>query len=216
MKQRYQSLLSGLSLFTICLSLVLPAEGKPKVKKEDIPENRRPPMTQGRSAGSRGCNISDASRSFQLITPASDSLALLTSEQPFFGWWVSQNTPYGLIFRLYESTQTLPILLREETIQSLPPTTVAMAYQLPDKTLKNNSEYLWQVELICDPDRPSSNISLEGQFKKVSSFSPDFLQPSDTGDPNNSYLYDFYGQQIKNANLQRLDGNFWEFEQSQL
>lgn len=173
-------------LKTLLTGLVLagglaPITALPALAARPPVEDDAPPNTRGRSAGSRGCStaafgVSNGNPS-QAAMPA---LVLLTPEgmgkslstQPTFFWFGQQSsagTP--TIFRLYQYDQAAQSyqLLVEQQSSAAQTEEGIMALPLTDEmaTLELGEQYLWQVEVVCDRDRPSGNLFAEAEFEVV-------------------------------------------------
>lgn len=135
-----------------------------------------PPNTQGRSAGSRGCNLGGADDAPLAEIPAlvllsSGDIAATVSPRPTFAWFSRDNhmdVPHA--FRLYEvdnDSQTYRLLTEIEG-ELMPAGILVLPFPSGLDDLSVGRRYLWQVELTCDPDRPSGNLFAEAEFDVVS------------------------------------------------
>ncbi len=136
--------------------------------------------TSGRSSGGRGCGTSAMPVQSQvpaliLLTPNGQQ-GQTVSTRPTFAWFVRDAEPLPLEFRLYEqepgdSAQsearfTLIKEIKDDRLRSTPgimvlsPTTA-----MPE--LMVGKRYRWQVELVCDSNRPSSNLFAESVVEVV-------------------------------------------------
>ncbi|MEM9162654.1 MAG: DUF928 domain-containing protein [Cyanobacteria bacterium P01_F01_bin.4] len=136
-----------------------------------------PPNTRGRSAGSRGCSLpsvagntstnnSSLEEAPALILLAPDRMGKTVSTQPTFAWF-SRYTDIPVTFRLYEyddAGQTYHLLA--ETLNKATHSGILLQ-SLPSEiaTLSLGQRYLWQVELVCDRNRPSGNLFAEAEFE---------------------------------------------------
>lgn len=142
------------------------------------PPPELPPNTRGRAAGSRGCEMattaSDMPPLMLLVPPQASTQT--TSDRPTFAWFVRDATPQPIIFRLYQYQSDQQSLKRIWEKQD--PTFVSQAgisvFSLPSEApaLTVGQRYLWQVELICNPNRPSSNVFAEADLQVIASQSP--------------------------------------------
>lgn len=155
----------------------------PRDKKRTDP----PPQLSGRSAGSRGCTVTSEETSalpaLMLFSPV-DRVAQTRLSQPSFAWYLGAHVTQPLFFRIYEPDTEfggLSLLYEfgpsefvnmESVDQSQGthgPSTPNLNYpagisildlaavpQAP--RLKPGNRYIWQVELVCDPKRPSGNL----------------------------------------------------------
>ncbi len=168
----------GLALFSTVLM-------SPAVHAED--EDKAP--TSGRSTGSRGCGTAIASNAM-IPAPAPGKVPALIllapsrpqektiSTRPTFAWFVRDRGSSPLEFRIYEQTSNGYTLLKEikdEGFRSVPGITVlSPQYALPE--LSPGKRYRWQVELVCNPARPSGNLFAEAEVSVVQPFGP--IQPA--------------------------------------
>ncbi|WP_206757601.1 DUF928 domain-containing protein [Nostoc sp. FACHB-888] len=122
-----------------------------------------PPQTRGTSGGSRGCETeSEASSSsipnIILLAPT-QSYGQTLANSPTFAWFVKDTSSWQMEFRLYEYDQNnkqsrLVKEIKDENFKSSPG---IMILSLPSQELLVGRRYLWQVELVCDANRPSGN-----------------------------------------------------------
>lgn len=127
-----------------------------------------PPQTGGRSGGSRGCDTEQAIAAnklpaLMLLTP---KVAKTAATRPTFAWFIRDAAPRPLRFRLYqyESARVRLIMeLHDDRLLSQPG---IMVLSLPNPAL-SVGRYLWQVELECDRNHPSSNIFAEADIEVV-------------------------------------------------
>lgn len=136
----------------------------------------------GRSSGGRGC--STASQPLPTAVPA---LILLTPNQqpgqtasirPTFAWFVRDTAAVSVEFRLYERQPNNRFKLVTEITEikgdPLKSSPGIMVLSLEDVAteLAVGKRYRWQVELVCNPGRPSGNVFAQSEFEVVS------LQPA--------------------------------------
>ncbi len=124
--------------------------------------------TSGRSSGGRGCGTivsSTASSSAAnvpsliLLAPQADAPQTV-STRPQFAWFVRDVAPIAMEFRLYaQSTDNRYTLIKEikdEQFKTAPGINLlTFAPTTPELPI---GRYRWQVVLICDRNRPSSNL----------------------------------------------------------
>lgn len=128
-----------------------------------------PPQTSGRSGGSRGCDTKQATANvpaLMLLTP-NRTLAKTTAIRPTFAWFIGDATPQPLTFRVYQyepTRQTVHLVVELRDVVSQPG---IMVLSLPEPALSIGQRYLWQVELVCDPNHPSSNVFAEADVEVV-------------------------------------------------
>jgi hypothetical protein len=167
------------SLFSlaIAISLILPYS---RVSAEE-----KPPNTGGRAAGSRGCEATAATASdmpsLMLITPQQQ--AVKTSDQhPAFAWFIRDAALKPIVFRLYqyEAKQSLKKIWERRSTDLVSQRGISVL-MLPETVpaLNVGTRYLWQVELVCQIDRPSSNLFAEADFQVVERSSSNSLKVDD-------------------------------------
>ncbi len=142
-------------------------------------DDEQAPAT-GRSTGSRGCGVAEAPPTATPLSAPADVPALIllapsdqrgrtVSTRPTFAWFVRDRTPMPLEFRIYEQTGTSYILIQEvkgDTFRSVPGImTLPTLNGLP--ALSPGKRYRWQVELVCNPARPSGNLFAEAEVDVV-------------------------------------------------
>lgn len=134
-------------------------------------DDKAPPS--GRSSGGRGCGSATA-----LTTSTVPALILLTPQQqrgqtaatrPTFAWFVRATSPRPLEFRLYEVEPNQFKLVKEVKSDRLTaiPGIMVLPFTPSDPELVVGKRYRWQVELVCDANRPSSNLFAEAEFEVV-------------------------------------------------
>lgn len=129
--------------------------------------------TSGRSSGGRGCGTSAlpaAANVPALILLAPGGQAGQTvSTRPTFAWFVRDAVSLPIEFRLYEQDNDRFKLVKEikdDRLRSVSGIMVmSAAGALPELTI--GKRYRWQVELVCNANRPSSNLFAEAVIDVV-------------------------------------------------
>jgi Domain of Unknown Function (DUF928) len=123
-----------------------------------------------RSSGSRGCAtevLPQAAAVPGIILLVPDrQVSKTVSTRPTFAWFVRDANNRPIEFRLYESRGNDFKLLKEikgENFTSRPGIMVLSSQDIPE--LSPQKRYRWQVEVICNPSRPSSNIFAEAEVQ---------------------------------------------------
>jgi hypothetical protein len=107
-----------------------------------------------------------------LLTP-NKIPAKTTTTRPTFAWFIRDAAPQPLIFRLYQyeptrQTVRLVMELRGDRIMTQPGIMVlSLSKSASESALSVGQRYLWQVELICDSNHPSSNVFAEADIEVV-------------------------------------------------
>ena len=129
-------------------------------------------QSSGRSSGGRGCSTSTlpvASEVPALILLAPGKPGRTVSTRPTFAWFVRDAASLPIEFRLYEQDNDRFKLVKEikdDRLRSMAGIMVmAPGGALPE--LSVGKRYRWQVELVCNPDRPSSNFFAEAVIDVV-------------------------------------------------
>lgn len=86
------------------------------------------------------------------------------STRPTFAWYVRDAAPVAMEFRLYAQTENRYQLIKQEQFQSSPG---IMVMSLQAATELAIGKYRWQVVLVCDRDRPSSNLFATAEIDVV-------------------------------------------------
>jgi hypothetical protein len=129
---------------------------------------RRPtyPTTATGSTGTRsGCD-DKAATSLTILAPQT-VVGQTSSTHPTFAWYVPEGETRPLEFNLYEQDNHTQLkLIQRVEMQS---TSRLMTYTLPQTQpgLIVGRQYLWQVLLLCNPERPSSALVDEASVEVV-------------------------------------------------
>lgn len=165
-----QALTSILTLIS-CSWLLIPSLALGNQRNVD----EAPPKTNGRSAGSRGCSndklISRNAPPALILLSPEQSQTRTISNNPTFAWFVRDSQPRQMQFRLYkeDSGNQEYKLIKEIQDREFQSKSGIMVLPMPKTVVLSKGEkYLWQVELICDRHRPSSNLFAEAELKIVS------------------------------------------------
>ncbi len=168
----YQKLSTTLAITLTSFSwLVMPSMALGNQRNSD----ESPPRTNGRSAGSRGCSNNklvkqNAPPALILLSP-DRSQARTVANNPIFAWFVRDSQPRQMQFRLYKQDSTTQEykLIKEVLDQDFQSKSGIMVLPMPKTVvLRVGEKYLWQVELICDRHRPSSNLFAEAELRIAS------------------------------------------------
>lgn len=129
----------------------------------------------GRSTGSRGCGtktVPSLSRVPALILLAPGGrLGQTVSTRPTFAWFVRDASSWPIEFRLYEhdlTNDTFKLVkeIKDEGFKSSPGIMV-LSLSKSNLELSTGKRYRWQVELVCNPSHPSSNLFAESEIEVV-------------------------------------------------
>jgi hypothetical protein len=162
------SKLTQLIVGMVC-ALVLSPLLLPTIAHAD--EDKAPPS--GRSSGGRGCGttsmpVQPGVPAVILLAPGKQ-LGRTTSTRPTFAWFVRDPSPVPLEFRVYEQQSNGYKLIQEITGDRLISKPGIMVLT-PDQSLPElevGKRYRWQVELICNANRPAGNPLAESLLEVV-------------------------------------------------
>jgi hypothetical protein len=129
----------------------------------------------GRSTGSRGCGMrtvpSLSSVPALILLAPSRRLGKTVSTRPTFAWFVRDAGSWAIEFRLYEHDLTNGTfkLVKEIKDQGLKSSPGIMVLSLSESNpqLSTGKRYRWQIELVCNSSRPSSNLFAESELEVV-------------------------------------------------
>ena len=140
----------------------------PAAALADDPDKAPP---SGRSTGGRGCGTAMPSQSDvpNLILLVPEGPQQTVSTRPTFAWFVHDNTSVPIEFRLYAQTENghyqLVKEIKDEQFKSSPGITVLSWNQTaPELAI---GKYRWQVVLVCNSDRPSSNLFATSEIEVI-------------------------------------------------
>ncbi len=158
----------------IALSLLLLTPTTALANENNNNSDDPPPQTRGTSGGSRGCetesDTSSSSLPYLILLAPTKSYGQTLANSPTFAWFVKDTSSWQMEFRLYEYDKTnkqskLVKEIKDENFKSSPG---IMVLSLPSLELLVGRRYLWQVELVCDANRPSGNPFAIAAMKVVS------------------------------------------------
>ena len=166
-KQLVTRLVSGIVLG---LCLLMPAVVSAGGNDDD---DAIPPS--GRSTGSRGCGTTTVPSlssvpALVLLAP-SRRLGQTVSTRPTFAWFVRDAGSWSIEFRLYEhdlANRTFKLVkeIKDEGFKSSPGIMMLSLSEF-NPELSTGKRYRWQVELVCNPSHPSSNLFAESEIEVV-------------------------------------------------
>lgn len=165
---RHNRAFTGSLLSIFFWFLLAPSASFGQQKRTDEP----PPRTNGRSAGSRGCSnnrriLKNSPPALILLSP-NTKRARTISSNPIFAWFIRDSQARQMQFRLYQedsATQEYELVkeIKDKQFQSKPG---IMVLPMPKNVrLSPGKKYLWQVELVCDRNRPSANLFAEAELE---------------------------------------------------
>lgn len=126
------------------------------------PRRGLPRSTQG--TGSRGCsNASDITLS--LLVPQ-DHNGQTVSARPTFFWYISNKTSAPVEFALVEPGVAKPLFIQRMQVQEPGVMKVSIPKESPE--LATGKKYRWSVSLVCDANRPSSNVFVQSWIERIS------------------------------------------------
>jgi len=163
-------------------------------KREDTPPRMSGRSAGSRGCAVGASDEASVMPALMLLAPVNE-IAQTGLTQPSFAWYLDAQATQPLFFRLYETTDSesggLNLLYEfspsgfvrlelPETYQVSPPQLneanqlgqypagismldLAAFPQAPQ--LKSGHRYIWQIELVCDPRRPSGNLFAQAELQ---------------------------------------------------
>ncbi|MGV2830704.1 DUF928 domain-containing protein [Myxosarcina sp. GI1(2024)] len=160
-------LTSCLLCLTIGISHTALAEYKqPPNTKDDAPDSRTTTISGVRGTG--GCSGKETTN-LTALGPYSH-IGATAATHPTFVWYVPDRDVYPVEFQIYEyeaaSVDGKRELVFEAELESSPG---IMSYTLPQERegLSQENKYVWQVAVVCNPNRPSESLVVSTQIKVV-------------------------------------------------
>ncbi|MCX7594854.1 MAG: DUF928 domain-containing protein [Fischerella sp.] len=131
------------------------------------PRDQKPPSGYTDSSGVRGRCKTTGTGSLTLLAPITH-VGQTTSAHPTFAWFVTHHQRMPIEFSVYEfdnNEQPHKLVYRSE-VQSSPG---IMKLSLPKEQpgLSVGQKYLWQVEILCNRNRPSRNLLASAEIEVV-------------------------------------------------
>jgi Domain of Unknown Function (DUF928) len=146
------------------LSGVLPAIAStpsPSKFEYNPPERGIPKTTQG--TGSRGCTLSEPV-TVTLLVPQ-DHTGQTISAHPSFLWHVSGQTSIPIEFALVEPGIAKPLFVQRMQVEKGGIMQLELPKDLPQ--LETGRKYRWSISLLCNSNRPSSNVFVQSWIERV-------------------------------------------------
>ena len=129
------------------------------------PERGIPKTTQG--TGSRGCPSSETLSepvTVTLLVPK-DHTGQTISGHPTFLWHVSRQTSIPIEFALVEPGIAKPLFVQRMQVEKGGIMQLELPAYLPQ--LETGRKYRWSVSLLCNSNRPSSNVFVQSWIERV-------------------------------------------------
>ena len=156
----------------LCLSLgitnsALAEYQKPPNTQDDAP-NSRSTSISGIRGGGGGCNGTEITN-LTAIAPYTH-IGHTTSTHPNFVWFVPDRQSYPVELQLSEyspkSANGKGDTIFKARLKSSPG---IMSYSLPKNQLglSSGQKYVWQVAVLCNPNRPSQDLVVSSEIKVV-------------------------------------------------
>ena len=159
-------LFNNLFLIT-CISTIILLPNQASFAGYKPPPNQKPPSGYTDSSGVRGkCSATDNSK-ILLLAPVTH-VGQATSSYPSFAWFLPKHQSLPIEFSIYElndDNQASKQVFRDK----LPNASGVMNIELREhkQALKLGKRYVWQVEVLCNPNRPSRNIVVSAEIDIV-------------------------------------------------
>ncbi len=159
------------------------------------PKDQKPPSGYSDSSGVRGRCRTISEQSLRLLAPVTH-VGQTTSTHPTFAWVASDNEPIPIEFSLYEFDSNLKPKKLDSYTQTFPSSSSLMkrslSKDLPGLTV--GKRYLWQVQILCNPNRPSRHPIARAEIKVVPAPLTLVNNLATTDDPSlKANLYGRYG-----------------------
>ncbi|CBN54861.1 MULTISPECIES: DUF928 domain-containing protein [Kamptonema] len=144
-------------LATICIASLFLASTTIALAEYKPPSGQRPPSGRTTTTGGRGGCESNPETSLKLLAPQKH-VGQTASTRPTFAWFVFNSQPLPMEFRLYKyDANDEPQLQQQFQMQSQ---YGIMTLSLPENKpgLDVGKRYLWQIVILCQPDRPANDL----------------------------------------------------------
>jgi hypothetical protein len=130
------------------------------------PSDQKAPKGYTDSSGIRGRCDSFGNSSLALLAP-SVHVGQTTSSHPTFAWYVASRQKLPVEFTIYklEPNEQLNLVYRLELYSFPGITKISLPLQKPGLTI--GQRYLWQVEVLCNRNRPSHNLVAAAEIETV-------------------------------------------------
>ena len=153
----------------LCLSLGITNSAfaeyqKPPNTQDDAPDSRSTSISGIRGSG-EGCSGTETT-SLTALAPYTH-IGQTTSTHPTFAWFVPDRQSYPVELQLSEyspkSASGKGDTLFKVTLKSTPG---IMSYSLPKNQLGllSGQKYVWQVAVLCNPNRPSEDLLVSAEI----------------------------------------------------
>jgi hypothetical protein len=159
------------------------------------PKDQKPPSSYSDSSGVRGnCHASNG----QSLTPLAPvtHIGQTTSTHPTFAWLVFDHEPVTIEFTLYQFDGNLQPKKLDRYTQRFSSSPGLMKRSLSKNLpgLSVGKRYLWQLQILCNPYRPSRNPIARAEIEVVPTPQTLLNNLAITDDPSlKANLYGKYG-----------------------
>ncbi|WP_427161062.1 DUF928 domain-containing protein [Aliinostoc sp. HNIBRCY26] len=155
-------------IFTGCILSAILGVTQAAMAGYKPPKDQKPPSGYSDSSGVRGRCESSSGRSLMLLAPQTH-VGLTTSTHPTFAWYVTNNQSLPIKFSLYEFDTNLRPQKLDTYTKILLSSPGLMKQTLPQDLpgLSVGKRYLWQLQIICNPERPSHNPIARAEVEVV-------------------------------------------------
>ncbi|WP_244142054.1 DUF928 domain-containing protein [aff. Roholtiella sp. LEGE 12411] len=132
------------------------------------PSDQKPPSGYSDSSGVRGRCKATSGRSLTLLAPITH-VGRTTSLHPTFAWFIPDNQAVRIQFSLYEFDTSLKPKKLNIYTQQFQSSQGMMKRSLPQKLpgLSVGKRYLWQLQTLCNSNRPSRNPVSRAEIEVV-------------------------------------------------
>jgi hypothetical protein len=154
-------------ILTICALTITLSLTQATLAAYKPPSDQKPPSGYTDSSGIRGRCKTIGTGSLTLLAPVTH-VGQTTSVHPTFAWFVAHHQRVPMEFSLYEfdNNDQPHKLIYKSQLQSSPG---IMKLSLPQEQpgLSVGQKYLWQVEILCNRNRPSRNLLARTEIEVV-------------------------------------------------
>jgi hypothetical protein len=184
-------LLNTKSLISCVLTMTVLLSTQAAVARYQPPRQQKPPSGYTDSSGVRGgCKVIDGQK-LTLLAPVTH-VGQTTLPHPSFAWFVPNIQAVPMEFALYEfDDKRQPKLLHKLSLKSsLGIMKLSLPQHLPG--LRVGKRYLWQVQTLCNRNRPSLNVIARAEIEVVKM--PQSLKTALSKKQNRSRAADLYAE----------------------
>lgn len=158
--------LSATRFFTSCVLTITLSSTQAALAGYQPPRDQKAPTTYTDSSGVRGGCKAISARELTILAPV-NHVGRTSSPYPTFAWFIPNSQPMPMEFTLYEfDANSQPKVVKKLSLHTSPGIMkLRRSSQLPSLTV--GKRYLWQVEILCNRNRPSRNVVARAEIEVV-------------------------------------------------